>query len=154
MLAIATAQRGRTIRGPVDVVAAVGERLVELEQEGFVALALDARGRLLRVIDVALGTRTSVHVGVAEAFRELVRENAASAVFAHNHPSGDPTPSHEDRELTRQLTAAGRLLGIPVLDHIVLAAEGYRSLLSDSAAGGGITAQEMAFSWTRAATRL
>jgi len=64
-------------------------------------------------------------------FRPALREAAAAIVLVHNHPSGDPTPSPEDRELTRRLASAGNLLGVPVLDHVIVAERGFASLRED-----------------------
>jgi DNA repair protein RadC len=64
-----------------------------------------------------------------EVFRAAVLESAAAVIFVHNHPSGDPTPSREDREVTRQLEQAGQLLGIPVLDHVVIGDGSYLSFV-------------------------
>lgn len=99
-------------------------------QEAFAVVPLDARNRPLRKkpIVVAMGTLTSVEVHPRDVFREAVRLNAAAVIVAHNHPSGDPEPSAEDRDLTERLRQAGRLLGIPLLDHFIITREAYVSL--------------------------
>jgi DNA repair protein RadC len=100
-------------------------RLARAELEGFprevfaVAL-LDGKHRLRRWERVSVGTLTASLVHPREVFRAAIREAAAAVVVAHNHPSGDPEPSTEDRHVTRRLVDAGRLLGIPVLDHVVV----------------------------------
>jgi len=99
-----------------------------LEQEQFFALLLDARHRLRRCVRVGVGTLTCTLVHPREVFGAAVRESAAALIVAHNHPSGDPTPSLEDREVTRRLIEAGALLGIPVLDHVIVAGHGWCSL--------------------------
>ena len=99
-----------------------------LEQELFVALLLDAKHRLRRVERVSLGTLTSSLVHPREVFRAAVREGAAAVLVAHNHPSGDPTPSGEDLAVTRRLHDAGRLVGIPLLDHVIVAGSRHVSL--------------------------
>ncbi|WP_025322042.1 RadC family protein [Deferrisoma camini] len=95
-------------------------RLRGLPKERFYCLLLDARNRLLREERVSEGTLTQSLVHPREAFRAAVREAASAVIFAHNHPSGDPSPSGDDRELTRRLWEAGRVLGIRVLDHVIV----------------------------------
>ncbi len=107
-----------------DVAAIYGPRLAAEPRERFLALALDAKNRVRAEIEIAVGTLSSCPVHPREAFRPLVRESASAVVFVHNHPSGDPTPSEEDREITERLRAAGTLLGIRVLDHVIVGAEG------------------------------
>jgi DNA repair protein RadC len=82
----------------------------------------------LRISEGSLGA-SLVHP--REAFRPAIREAAAAVIFLHNHPSGDPTPSSEDRQVTGRLRDAGELLGIPVLDHVIVAADGYYSFADD-----------------------
>jgi len=103
-------------------------RLLGLEQETFLALLLDGKHRLRRLQLVSVGTLTTSLVHPREVFRPAVREAAAALLVAHNHPSGDPEPSREDLEVTRRLCEAGELLGIPLLDHVVVGAEGFVSL--------------------------
>jgi DNA repair protein RadC len=97
-------------------------------QEGFVALAIGARCDLLD--DpwlVALGTAICVEVHPRDIFREAILRNAVSLIVAHNHPSGDPSPSKEDDVLTHRIIKAGQILGIPLVDHIVLGTNEYFS---------------------------
>lgn len=98
------------------------------ETEVFWAVHLDARRRPCRVQEVSVGTLTSSLVHPREVFREAIRAGAASLLVAHNHPSGDPEPSHEDSLVTRRLVESGRLLGIPVEDHLILASHSWISL--------------------------
>jgi DNA repair protein RadC len=104
-------------------------RLVELAEERFLALALDAKHRCVAELEVARGGLTSCPVAPADVFRRLLKEAAAATVLVHNHPSGDPAPSLEDVALTTRLVEAGELLGVPVLDHVVVGREGYFSFL-------------------------
>ncbi|HET6204325.1 MAG TPA: DNA repair protein RadC [Planctomycetota bacterium] len=104
-------------------------RLRGLRKETFYALLLDGKNRLLREERVSEGTLTSSLVHPREVFAPAVRESAASLIVVHNHPSGDPTPSPEDREVTRRLRAAGEIVGIRVLDHVVVGEEAYVSFL-------------------------
>lgn len=101
-----------------------------LTKETFFCLALDSQHRLLRKLRVSEGTLTSALVHPREVFAPALSESAAAIVVAHNHPSGDPEPSKEDLTVTRRLIDAGRLLGIPLLDHVILAGSGYVSLRS------------------------
>ena len=99
------------------------------EQETFVALYLTIRNTLIGEPQVvAIGTLTSVEVHPRDVFRAAIAANAAGIVVLHNHPSGDPTPSAEDVELTRRLKACGDLIGIPVVDHVVVTADRHVSI--------------------------
>lgn len=94
--------------------------MVGLQQEIFVVIGIDIRNRILDVVEVGRGSVCDVAVHPREVFRPLVRMAAAGAVLAHNHPTGDSTPSHDDLELTRRLREVGALLGIPIIDHVVI----------------------------------
>jgi DNA repair protein RadC len=119
---------GEPIRGPEDVWRHFGALLRDASHEQFLVVLLDGRHRVLRSEAVSRGTLTASLVHPREVFRPAIREAAAALVLVHNHPSGDPAPSREDREITARLIGAGELLGIPVLDHVVVAESGYRSL--------------------------
>jgi DNA repair protein RadC len=119
---------GRSVRGPDDVFARMGPRLRDVPQEEFHALLLNSRHRIVREVLVTRGTLDSALIHPREVFRPAIAEGAAGVILVHNHPSGDPTPSAEDRAVTRQLAEAGRALGIPVLDHIVVGRGIYASL--------------------------
>lgn len=110
----------RTVHSPQDVVAAFGPQLEALPVEEFHVAILDAQHHLERDVLVTRGILDSSLVHPREVFREAIAERAASIILVHNHPSGDPTPSAEDRVVTAQLVAAGTLLGIPVRDHVVI----------------------------------
>jgi DNA repair protein RadC len=94
------------------------------DRESFYAIPLDARGRSLGVEEVARGHLTGVEVHPREVFKSAILANAAYVVIGHNHPSGNPAPSPQDMALTRRLADAGKLLGIPLHDHVIVAAEG------------------------------
>ena len=121
------------IRGPADVFRRLGPRLQDAPQEEFHALMLNTRHRVLREVFVTRGILDASLVHPREVFRVAVGEGAAGVILVHNHPSGDPTPSSEDRAVTRQLAEAGRALGIPVLDHVVIGRGRYVSLASELA---------------------
>ena len=95
-----------------------------LEQEELRVLGLDARQRVITRFTSALGSANLVHVSPREIYRRALREGALSVIVAHNHPSGDPTPSEDDLLLTRRLRAAGELIGVTLLDHLIVAEEG------------------------------
>jgi DNA repair protein RadC len=119
---LATEQReeGRPIRSPADVFGAYAPRLEDLPVEEFHVAVLDAQHRLERDVTVTRGLLSSSLVHPREVFREAIAERAAAIILVHNHPSGDPTPSPDDRMVTQQMVAAGRLLDIPVHDHVIV----------------------------------
>ncbi|MER3496094.1 MAG: hypothetical protein C4320_04395 [Armatimonadota bacterium] len=107
-------------------------RHLELEtKEHFIALLLDSQLQIRRTATIHVGTLTASMVGPREVFREAIREAASMVIVAHNHPSGDPTPSPEDRQVTRKLVEVGDLLDIPVMDHIVVGDGRYCSMKRD-----------------------
>jgi DNA repair protein RadC len=118
---------GDPIRTPDDVYRHFYQRLRSAERECFLILLLDGRQRILREELVSQGTLTASLVHPREVFRAAVRDAAAAVILVHNHPSGDPTPSREDHEVTRRLARAGEIMGIRVLDHVVVAEHGYHS---------------------------
>lgn len=118
---------GARIEGPADVHRHFFDRLRGCRHERFAALLLDGRHRVMREVLVSQGTLTASLVHPREVFREAVQQAAAALVLVHNHPSGDPTPSAEDRKVTERLLSAGEVLGIRVLDHVVVAEHGYHS---------------------------
>ncbi len=113
------------IRGPADVYALMGPRLRDLPHEEFHALLLNTQHRLLRDVLVTRGILDASLIHPREVFRPAIVEKAAAIVLVHNHPSGDPLPSPEDRAVTRQLREAGQTIGIRVLDHVVVADRGW-----------------------------
>jgi len=113
-------EAGLPLRGPRDVAAAFAPRLQDAPVEEFHVAILDAQHRLERDVLITRGLLNSSLVHPREVFREAIAERAAAVILVHNHPSGDPTPSAEDRAVTEQLVAAGRLLDIPVHDHIIV----------------------------------
>lgn len=128
-----------TLPSPLESAEAVaayfGPRLAHAAAERFWVLMLDARGRPAAEVQVAEGTLTACLVHPREVYAPAVRARAASIIAIHNHPSGDPEPSREDEVLTARLAEAGLIIGIPLLDHIVVARGGYRSLGCPHAAG-------------------
>jgi DNA repair protein RadC len=90
------------------------------KQEHFMVVLLDAKNKVIRVERVHIGTLSMSIVGPREVFGIAIREGASSIIVAHNHPSGDPTPSPEDLEVTKRLVEVGKILDIPVLDHVII----------------------------------
>ncbi|MGH7620795.1 MAG: RadC family protein, partial [Gemmatimonadaceae bacterium] len=111
---------GAPMRSPRDVFGVFSGRLEDLPVEEFHVAVLDAQHRLERDITITRGILNSSLVHPREVFREAIAERAAAIILVHNHPSGDPAPSADDRVVTEQLVAAGRLLDIPVHDHVII----------------------------------
>lgn len=140
---------GRRISSSRDVAALCGPRFAGRRRERFVALLLNGRHELMREHIVSVGSLTSSIVHPREAFLPAIREAAAAVIFLHNHPSGDPTPSEEDRRLTERLVDAGSLLGVRVLDHVIVAGRGYVSLMESRQPGTeGAASGTGALPWT------
>ena len=99
------------------------------ERECFHVVLLDVRGRLIRAERVAEGSLTQCPVSPRDALRPAVREGAHGVIFVHNHPSGDPSPSAEDADLTERLRAAAELVGVTARDHVIVAAGGHYSFV-------------------------
>lgn len=115
------------IRSPSEIVRLIRENC-QTEQESFVVVYLNARQKPLATREVARGTLADVPVHPREVFRDAVRLCAHSIVVGHNHPSGDPNPSNADLDLTQRLQEAGKVLGIPLLDHVVVTEDSHVSL--------------------------
>ena len=118
---------GAPVRSPRDVARHFAPRLEDLPVEEFHVAILDAQHRLERDVTITRGILTSSLVHPREVFREAIAERAAAVILVHNHPSGDPAPSPDDRKITEQLVAAGRLLDIPVHDHVIIGRGRYTS---------------------------
>ena len=116
------------LKSPEDVAAEVKSQLKGKKKEHFLVLCLDTRNRLMGRKLVSMGSLDTSIVHPREVFKEAVSSCAASVIFAHNHPSGDPEPSKEDVELTKRLARAGEIMGIDVLDHIIVCDKSYVSL--------------------------
>ena len=126
-LAAEVREDGAPVRSPRDVARLFAPRLEDLPVEEFHVAVLDAQHRLERDVLITRGILTSSLVHPREVFREAIAERAAAVILVHNHPSGDPTPSADDRVVTEQLVAAGKLLDIPVHDHIIIGRGRYTS---------------------------
>jgi DNA repair protein RadC len=115
------------IAGPADVQRFYAPRLRDLAVEEFHVLALGSQSQVLGDLLITRGILNSSLVHPREVFRAAIAEAAAGIIVVHNHPSGDPTPSADDREVTRQLVEAGRLLDLPVYDHVIVGGARYVS---------------------------
>lgn len=115
----------RVIRSPHDAAALFREFFGndEIDREQFAIMCLDTKNQPIALHVVSVGTLNSALVHPREVFKAAFLVNAASIICAHSHPSGDPTPSPEDKEITQRLVDSGCLLGLEVLDHVILGSE-------------------------------
>jgi len=116
------------VRTPDEVVSLVRGRLKGKKKEYFLALLLDTRNQLIKLSEISVGSLDTNIVHPREVFKEAISASAASVIFVHNHPSGDPEASEDDIKLTKRLAEAGEIMGIDVLDHIIIAGNKYLSL--------------------------
>jgi DNA repair protein RadC len=124
-----------------EVFEALKSKVISEKREHFFLLALNAKNEILRLIPISTGNLTQSLVHPREVFREAIREAAAAVILVHNHPSGDPAPSQDDRLITSRLCRAGQLLGISVLDHLIIGNDDYFSfadhdMMNDKSTGG------------------
>ncbi len=117
-----------SIGSPEDVIDLIGFEMAALEQEQLRAVLLDTRNRIIRIVTVYQGTVNEAQVRIGELFREAVRANATGLILVHNHPTGDPTPSAADVALTTEIVAAGTLLDIRLVDHLIVGQGRHSSL--------------------------
>jgi len=125
---IAASADGERCDTPDLAAAALAPHFAHLERESLLVALLSRKHRLMAVVPVYMGNVAGTPVRIAELFTEAVRRNASGIVLAHNHPSGDPAPSGDDLRTTKDAAAAGRLLGIEVVDHVVFGAGRWISL--------------------------
>ena len=123
---------GTPVRSGADVARVVQESARGMRRESFFVLLLDGRHRVIGFRVVSTGSLQSTPVHPREVFVAAIREGAAALVIAHNHPSGDPEPSREDREVTERLQQVGDLVGIEVLDHVVVGDRRFYSFADES----------------------
>jgi DNA repair protein RadC len=116
------------IRCAADIYDRVWPRYAGLAQEVFLIVGINARNGVIAELEVARGCLTGVDVHPREVFRPAIRMAAAAVIAVHNHPSGDPSPSPEDVALTQRLRTVGDVVGIPLVDHVIVAARGYCSM--------------------------
>lgn len=126
------AERANHVRTPLNSAKEVFDycspKLVDLDKEQFILLHLDTKNRVMKEEIISIGTLNSSLIHPREVFKSAIKESANAVIFVHNHPSGDPEPSEEDKLITEKLFEAGELLAIKVLDHVIIGKQGYRSL--------------------------
>ncbi|WP_088554542.1 RadC family protein [Calderihabitans maritimus] len=127
-LATSSSELRPCIRSPEDVIRLVMEEMRYLDREHFRAISLNTKNQVIAMDTVSVGSLNSSIVHPRELFKEAIRRSAAALVLVHNHPSGDPTPSQEDIDVTRRLAEAGQILGIKVLDHVIIGDGKYLSM--------------------------
>jgi DNA repair protein RadC len=121
------------VRGPADVFRLLADEARSWDRERFLNLLLDGRHRTIGLDEVSVGTATASLVHPREIFKPVILANACGFILIHNHPSGDPNPSQEDRDITNRLKEAAALMGVPLLDHIVLGEKGFFSFADTDA---------------------
>jgi len=119
---------GPRISNPAEAATRFLAEMATAPQEELRVMLLDTKNHVLRTHTVYVGNVNTSMIRPAEVFREPIKDNATSVILAHNHPSGDPTPSAEDLEVTRELVRLGKNLGIKVLDHLIIGKQRYVSL--------------------------
>jgi DNA repair protein RadC len=117
-----------SIKEPERLVKALRKSIQEKAKEHFKLVLLNTRNKIIGISTISVGTLNASLVHPREVFRDALTHNASSIILVHNHPSDDPEPSDDDLAITRRLADAGRLMGIEVLDHIIIARSGYTSL--------------------------
>ncbi|GIP39196.1 UPF0758 protein YsxA [Paenibacillus sp. J31TS4] len=127
-LAASSPEMRSVIRSPHDVFALLGEELRYLQKEHFVCLFLNTKNQVVARETLSMGSLNASIVHPREVFLAAIKRSSASLICVHNHPSGDPSPSPEDIDITRRLADAGSLLGIDVLDHVIIGDGTYYSL--------------------------
>jgi DNA repair protein RadC len=127
LMATAPEERPR-VSSPADAANLLMSEMMFLEQEHLRLILLDTRNRVLSTPTIYIGSLNTSVIRIGELFRAAIKENAAAFIIVHNHPSGDPSPSPEDINVTRQVAQSGKLLDIDLLDHIVIGRQRYVSL--------------------------
>lgn len=127
-LLIASPDDRPQVRSPADAANLVLLEMAFLDQEHLRVILLDSRNYVANIASIYVGNVSTAVVRVSEVFREAVRSNSPQLIVVHNHPSGDPTPSPEDVRVTEQIVAAGKLLDVEVLDHLIIGRQRFVSL--------------------------
>lgn len=121
-------RKGSRLAGACDVWHYIRDELAGEMREHFVLITLDVRHRVIAKRTIAIGSLTGVEVHPREVFKPAILDSAAAVIIAHNHPSGDPSPSRQDVELTARLRAVGETHGIVLVDHVIVGDGGYQSM--------------------------
>jgi DNA repair protein RadC len=111
---------GKSFRSSVEIYEHFRPQFEELKKECFWDVLLDGKNRIIKIVRISEGSLTASLVHPREVFRPAIQEAAAAVLFVHNHPSGDPSPSQEDIQITRRLVETGRIIGIKPLDHVII----------------------------------
>jgi DNA repair protein RadC len=119
------------IKNPESVVKAIRSSIKDKAKEHFKLILLNPRNKIIGISTISIGTLNASLVHPREVFKDAIVHSAASVVLAHNHPSGDPEPSEDDLKITKKLVDSGKILGIEVLDHIIIAKNGFKSLANE-----------------------
>ena len=119
------------IKDPESVVRAIRTSIKDKAKEHFKLILLNPRNKIIGISTISIGTLNASLVHPREVFKDAIVHSAASVVLAHNHPSGDPEPSEDDLKITKKLVDSGKILGIEVLDHIIIAKNGFKSLANE-----------------------
>ncbi len=120
-----------SIGNPGDIVNLFMEKMRYYKKEHFCTLLLDTKGKIIEEVEVSVGDLNSAPVHPREVFKQAVKRSAAAVVLIHNHPSGDPSPSKEDLDMTVRLTESANILGISIIDHIIIGDGVYMSMKSE-----------------------
>jgi DNA repair protein RadC len=115
------------IKNPESVVKAIRATIRDKAKEHFKLILLNPRNKIIGISTISVGTLNASLVHPREVFKDAIMHSAASVVLAHNHPSGDPEPSEDDLKITKKLVESGKILGIEVIDHIIVARNGFKS---------------------------
>lgn len=127
-IAAAPRQKRNIITSSSDIAGILMEKMRYYKKEHFVSILINAKGEIIEETEISIGDLCSSTTHPREVFVDAVRRSAGSVVFVHNHPSGDPSASDTDIKTTKRLIEAGRILGIPVLDHIIIGDGRYISM--------------------------
>jgi len=131
-LELTDGRQAALVQGPADVFEITAD-LRQLRREHFIGLYLNTRNRLLVRETISIGSLNASIVHPREVFEPALRQGAASLIVVHNHPSGETDPSEDDLAITRRLSEAGEILGVPLLDHVIVGGDGYTSLKENQA---------------------
>lgn len=127
-LLVAAPHERPLVRAPADAANLLMAEMALLSQEHLRTVLLDTRNRVISIPTIYIGSLNAASVRVGEVFREAIRTNSAALILVHNHPSGDPSPSPEDVQVTRAVVEGGNLLNISVLDHLIIGQQRFVSM--------------------------
>ncbi|MBS1267133.1 MAG: hypothetical protein MAG795_01105 [Candidatus Woesearchaeota archaeon] len=127
-LSVQSAAKKKFIESSEDVASIVFPKLRFIKKEKFMGIYLDSRNSVIKIETISVGNLNSSVIHPRELFKAAIQSSANSVIIAHNHPSGNPSPSKEDIYITKKIVSAGKVVGIPVLDHIIIGEEDYISM--------------------------